>query len=66
MLFDAHYQSVNKRKNYEDQVMKTVGKPDSNMIPTGHPDEIASNVQILQFTDGKKENENSSEGVSSQ
>jgi len=46
--------------------MKTVGKPDSNMIATGHPDEIASNVQILQFTDGKKENENSSEGVSSQ
>ena len=66
MLFDAHYQSVNKRKNYEDQVMKTVGKPDSNMIPTGYPDEIASNVQILQFTDGKKDNENSSEGVSSQ
>lgn len=44
MLFDTQYQSVNKRKNYEDLVMKTAGKPDSLMLQSSVPDEMIPSV----------------------
>ena len=44
MLFDTQYQSVNKRKNYEDQVMKTTGKLDSLMLQSDSIDEMIPSV----------------------
>lgn len=56
---------MKKRKNYEDQVMKTAGKIDSLMLHTSKEDLVPS-VQILQFTNGKKGSAGSSDGVESQ